>query len=146
MAWPAVAGLLVRLQMQTDGNEVPGFTRAAATGGDLAQMWRNAAWFLPHMAGCACSGPHIVLDRDSVEADLLACLAQTYREAGWASLAGFVAMRADEEDPQPTFTAWLAALDKAPLEESERRRLITDLAAALASLQTTNSGGGFVCE
>ena len=43
----------------------------AVTGNDLAQIWRSAAIFLPHFAGCTCAGPHLMLDRDAIEADLL---------------------------------------------------------------------------
>jgi hypothetical protein len=108
-------------------------------------MWRNAALSLPHMAGCTCMRPQLSLDRDAIEADLVACLAQTYRDAGRATLAGFVAARAEAGDPKSSFAAWLAALEGAPLDEPDRRQLIADLAAALASLQAANSAGGFAC-
>jgi hypothetical protein len=119
---------------------------AAVTGGDLAQMWRNGAALLPHMAGCTCAGPHLSLDCDSIEADLVACLAQTYREAGRSSLARFVAVREDASRPRPSFTAWLAAIDTALLDAPDRDRLIADLESALSSLNAVNSGRSFVCE
>ena len=122
------------------------FGRAGVTGDDLAQMWRNVAVFLPHMAGCTCTGPHLALDRDAIEMDLVACLAQAYRDAGCSSLARFVAAREDERSPRSPFVAWLAAIDTALLDEPDRRQLIADLKSAFASLEAVNSGGRFVCE
>jgi hypothetical protein len=122
------------------------FGPAGVTGDDLAQMWRNVAVLLPHMAGCTCTGPHLALDRDAIERDLVACLVESYRDAGRSSLARFVAAREDEESPRVPFVAWLAAIDTALLDEPDRRQLIADLGSALASLGAANSGGRFVCE
>jgi len=119
--------------------------RGSATGEDLAQLWRDAAAFLPHLASCACTGPHLTLDRDAIEADLLAFLAQTYRDAGRAALARFVAARERASVARPSFAIWLAALDNASLDAADRRRLIGDLEPALQSLAAAKSGG-FVCE
>lgn len=102
--------------------------------------------FLTHLAGCTCAGPQLSVDRDAIEADLVAYLEQTYRDAGRASLARFVGARGDESSQTLSFVAWLAAIDKAPLDEPDRRQLIADLEAALASLEAANSGRTFVCE
>jgi hypothetical protein len=119
---------------------------AGPTGIDLAETWRNAAAFLPHMAGCACAGPHLTLDRDSVEADLLAYLAELYRDAGRVSLARFVAAREDESQPRSSFAAWLASLDRAMLAGQDRECLVADLKTALDSLDAAGAGRSFSCE
>ena len=123
----------------------PPAPRSGVTGGDLAQMWRKAAAFLPHFSGCNCSGPHLTLDRDAIEADLLAHLVQTYRAAGRAPLACFVAAREEAKAPRGPFAAWLAALDRETLDAADRDRLVADLALALQSLDATKSGS-LVCE
>ncbi|HWG03681.1 MAG TPA: hypothetical protein VG271_01580 [Beijerinckiaceae bacterium] len=120
-------------------------SRLGAKGSDLARLWRDAAAFLPHLAGCTCTGPHLTLDRDAIEADLLAYLAQTYRDAGHAVLARFVAAREQANGNGISFAVWLAALDTASLDAADRRRLIDDLEPALQSLAAAKSGG-FVCE
>ena len=90
-------------------------------------------------------GPHLTLDRHAIEKDLLAFLAQTYRDAGRETLAHFVAAREEAIGDKPSFSMWLAALDDAALEAADRGRLIEDLRSALQSLDAAKSGG-FVCE
>jgi hypothetical protein len=121
-------------------------TLAGPTGTDLAQRWRTAAAFLPHLAGCACTGLHLTLDRESIEADLLAYLGELYRNAGRAALVRVIAAREHECEPRSSFATWLAALDTAMLEAQDRARLAADLKTALDSLDAARPGGGFVCE
>jgi hypothetical protein len=118
---------------------------AELTGGDLAEIWRNAAVFLPHFVGCTCVGTHLILDRDAIESDLLAYLVQVYRDSGKASLARFVAAR-ENESPRSSFAAWLTSLDAAKIDSEDHSRLFADLTSSLRSLDASNTERNFLCE
>ena len=113
----------------------------------LAELWKGAMIFAPHIAGCTCAGGfHVPLDPAAVEQDILEFLQHRYRQDGRDALVSFIAGRL--ADPHPNdFGTWLSQIDAAPLEPKDLRRLVTDIRTTLESMNNAApaAGGGFVC-
>ncbi len=113
-------------------------------GRELAELWAGAMIFAPHMAGCSCAGFHVPLDASAVEEDLIDFLAYRYKGEGLAALAEYVSSRATAKSMQ--FSDWLEQLDRAPVSEADRDRLMNDLSNTLESMNGARPAkAGFVC-